>query len=446
MLKWRYPADSPALFTAAGLRADGAITSEPGCALYGPYIDIPAGRCTAGVHIEGTGPARIELTADSGQRILAVREADLSKLSGARLEVSADIGEAQSACEVRVQLTGHARITGVEIALDPQLSSRPDPDRPVGHESRKTYAEKLASGFIQRYLSGSAIVEVGYKGYMTGIVPIVPQAIGVDIDYPGYDGVRLPFEDDSVDAIYSSHCFEHVPDEQAVLRDWWRVLKTGGYIVLVVPHRDLFEKRAALPSLGNSDHKKFYTPAVLLETIEKAFSANTYRVRHLCDNDKDYDYSMPPREPSHGCYEIELVLEKIEPPFWTLDDGTVRPYAAGEFLFAVPGRKAPWSFEADLPMDGCAIYGPYVNLQPGRYEAEFFVDVDGDGERLALTAEVGCGAESLASREFEGGSVIVPFSTGKVGGPFEFRTFVSGRASAGKIIFRGVDLRCPRRG
>src|SRR5690242_18526080 len=39
-----------------------------------------------------------------------------------------------------------------------------DPERPVGWESRKTYGSKIANGFFDRYLSGSAILEIGYKG------------------------------------------------------------------------------------------------------------------------------------------------------------------------------------------------------------------------------------------------------------------------------------------
>jgi hypothetical protein len=66
-----------------------------------------------------------------------------------------------------------------------------------GWESRKTYAVMIASRFLDKYLSGEAILEIGYKGGLDDTVPIVPQAIGIDVDYPGYDGVRLPFPDES---------------------------------------------------------------------------------------------------------------------------------------------------------------------------------------------------------------------------------------------------------
>ena len=45
---------------------------------------------------------------------------------------------------------------------------------------------------------------------------------------------------------------------------------------------------------------------------------NTYRVRHLRDNDEGYTYGIGPEAHSGGGYEIELVVQKIRPPGWEL--------------------------------------------------------------------------------------------------------------------------------
>jgi predicted SAM-dependent methyltransferase len=47
----------------------------------------------------------------------------------------------------------------------------------------------------------------------------------------------LPYEDESVDSIYSSHTLEHTSKYMVVptLREWRRVLKPGGRIQLIVP-------------------------------------------------------------------------------------------------------------------------------------------------------------------------------------------------------------------
>jgi SAM-dependent methyltransferase len=187
----------------------------------------------------------------------------------------------------------------------------------VGIESEKSYDRKSVDGFWTKYLGGPRILDIGFKGHVEGHGPIVPDAIGIDLDYPGYDGITLPFPDQSVDAIYTSHCLEHIADEVGVLRDWFRVTRTGGHIIIVVPHAYLYERKLTIPhSQWNGDHKRSYTPASLTAAVEKALVPNSYRVRHLCDNDLDYDYGRMPDEHPHGCYEIELVIQRIAPPVW----------------------------------------------------------------------------------------------------------------------------------
>lgn len=201
----------------------------------------------------------------------------------------------------------------------------PDPARRVGTEARKTYAAKLRDGFIEKYLSGAAILDIGYQGYEKDVVPIAPQAIGVDLGYPGYDGRTLPFADNSQDAVFSSHCLEHIEDARSAIREWFRVLKNDGYLIITVPHQFLYERKLSPPSRWNLDHRRFYTTATLLIEIEDALEPNSYRVRHLIDNDLNYDYSVSPDRHSGGCYEIELVIQKIEQPSWRVhtDDSSI---------------------------------------------------------------------------------------------------------------------------
>ena len=193
-----------------------------------------------------------------------------------------------------------------------------NPDRPVGEEARKAYAERLRKGFIAAFLSGEAILDIGYRGYRDDVVPIVPAAIGIELDYQGYDGVTLPFPAGSQDAVFASHCLEHIDDYQNAIREWFRVLKVGGHLLIMVPHKFLYEKQAAPPSRFNDDHKRFYTPASLMAEIEISLQPNSYRLRHMVDNDFGFDYNIPPSRHSGGCYELELVLEKIEAPSWHL--------------------------------------------------------------------------------------------------------------------------------
>ena len=190
-------------------------------------------------------------------------------------------------------------------------------DWPVKGEASKTFRDRLESGFFSRFMSGDVILDIGYKGYQDNS-PIFPHAIGVDMDYPGYDGITLPFDEETVDAVYTSHTLEHIDEYQDAIREWFRVLKIGGFIVCAVPHMCLYEKKLYPPSRWNSDHKRFYTPGRLMREFEESLELNTYRLRLLSDNDQGHDYTQGPE--SHGSwgYEIHLVIEKILRPPWAL--------------------------------------------------------------------------------------------------------------------------------
>jgi SAM-dependent methyltransferase len=188
-----------------------------------------------------------------------------------------------------------------------------DPTRKVGAESQKTYPSKVASGFLDKYLSGDNILEIGHRGsgdWETDL-GIVPNATGIDLGYPGYDGIHLPFPDASQDAVYSSHCLEHITDYQSALKEWFRVLKIGGFLIVVVPHYQLYEKTFFLPSRFNGDHKRLYHPGILLAEIHDSLPIGEWRLRYCQENDLGFDYSLPVDVHSAGSYEIECVIEKI---------------------------------------------------------------------------------------------------------------------------------------
>ena len=178
--------------------------------------------------------------------------------------------------------------------------------RRVGHESAKSF---VSMPWWFKYLTGN-VLDIGYKGNDANTLPIVPNAWGIDAD--DYDGVHLPFSDESQNAVYSSHCLEHIEDDVMAIKEWFRVLKIGGHLIIAVPHEFLYERGR------KTDHKHFYTPATLMLKIEKALKPNSYRLRSLRDNDMFYDYSIPPKTHPVGSYEIELVLEKIKAPEWRL--------------------------------------------------------------------------------------------------------------------------------
>ncbi len=68
--------------------------------------------------------------------------------------------------------------------------------------------------------------------------------------------------DNSFDFVHSSHCLEHMVDVVVAVRNWIRVLKPGGYLIVTVPDEDLYEQKT-WPSRFNPDHKWTFTTAKL---------------------------------------------------------------------------------------------------------------------------------------------------------------------------------------
>jgi SAM-dependent methyltransferase len=99
------------------------------------------------------------------------------------------------------------------------------------------------------------------------------------------------------------------------LRNWWRVVKPGGYLIFYGPHRDLYEKKKQLPSNWNSDHKYFFLldeddpPDTLgvLPLIKKSLRNYDIIVAKVCDEGHTI---TDPAIHSDGEYSFEIVLFK----------------------------------------------------------------------------------------------------------------------------------------
>jgi SAM-dependent methyltransferase len=64
--------------------------------------------------------------------------------------------------------------------------------------------------------------------------------------------------DETYHFVHSSHCLEHLVDPLEGLRNWFRILKPGGHMVVLVPDEDLYEQ-GRFPSIRNADHKNTFT-------------------------------------------------------------------------------------------------------------------------------------------------------------------------------------------
>lgn len=57
------------------------------------------------------------------------------------------------------------------------------------------------------------------------------------------------FASGELDFVFSSHLLEHINDYKAALKEWWRLVRPEGHLVLYLPHKDLY------PRTGTEDEK-----------------------------------------------------------------------------------------------------------------------------------------------------------------------------------------------
>lgn len=127
-------------------------------------------------------------------------------------------------------------------------------------ETSKAHARRVREGFFDAFCQGYGIdIGVGRLESQDGTDLIVPGAVPWDKDN-GDATFMYGVADGLFDFVYSSHCLEHLSNPYLAVKNWWRILRPGGFLILYVPHRDLYEKRTVLPSSWNADHKFFILP------------------------------------------------------------------------------------------------------------------------------------------------------------------------------------------
>src|SRR5579864_2481738 len=107
-------------------------------------------------------------------------------------------------------------------------------------------AHKLLDGLEGIEIGGSAHNQWGLKTrnvdytrertvFKEEEIKMCGHALPVDIVTPGD---QLPLPDSSVDFVISSHAIEHFPDPIKALKEWHRVVRPGGFIFVIAPHKE----------------------------------------------------------------------------------------------------------------------------------------------------------------------------------------------------------------
>lgn len=117
--------------------------------------------------------------------------------------------------------------------------------------------------------------------------PVVPWAFNYELperEFSAYNSGHKPrgpvqlsgwaerldkINNDCLDFVYSSHLLEDYPDWEPVLREWLRVLKPGGRLIVLIPDRDLWAKALAAGQPPNDAHRHEGKPGELSTYAER---------------------------------------------------------------------------------------------------------------------------------------------------------------------------------
>lgn len=157
-------------------------------------------------------------------------------------------------------------LTGEPIPTPFLSYAHADPSVNWSDELEQLHEESSRTHFLDRWTRGAILERVGLlpadatiadvgcsTGYLLEDVRAAYPAatlVGVDLIGAGLekayrlvpsaqlaraDACDLPIADDRLEAVVSANLLEHVPDDRAALREFRRVLRPGGRVVIVVP-------------------------------------------------------------------------------------------------------------------------------------------------------------------------------------------------------------------
>jgi len=125
------------------------------------------------------------------------------------------------------------------------------------------------------------------EGYVTADLDDERAMVKMDI-------TAIQFPDASFDVIYCSHVLEHVDDDRRAMREFYRVLKPGGWAILLVPidaaktfeDPSIVDPAERLRLFGSEFHVRRYGPDYVDRLQEAGFEVQETRIADMFSDDE----------------------------------------------------------------------------------------------------------------------------------------------------------------
>lgn len=166
-------------------------------------------------------------------------------------------------------------------------------------ETSKGFEVRKCRERIVEYLHGTVL------DFGCGNEKVCFNAVGIDfdsdkaelkLDLSNIKSYRF-FGNDIADVVFSSHFLEDIIDYKSVIKEWWRILKPEGHLILYLPHKDFY------PNIGqpgaNTRHKHDFIPSDIIEAIHECGSNKIVSCETYSDADE---------------YSFLIVAQKLDIP------------------------------------------------------------------------------------------------------------------------------------
>jgi SAM-dependent methyltransferase len=194
----------------------------------------------------------------------------------------------------------------------------------MSNETSKSVLRRLHDvRYATRYFVGEGIdVGAGEDSLAkyTSLFPLATNIRSWDLQDGDAEAMQS-VADQTYDFVHSSHCLEHLNDPYQGLKNWIRICKTGGHLIIMVPDEDLYEQKL-WPSIFNPDHKWSFTINKTRSWCSRSINVfdllnahqESVKIKKIELLDSTYIYDRKVQDQTRDIAEsaIEIILKKIK--------------------------------------------------------------------------------------------------------------------------------------